>query len=50
LYAPENTIIEIKNSDGSFIFTIKHATMVEVPEGTTEFNANGIFWIGEFFQ
>jgi hypothetical protein len=50
LHAPENTMIEMKNSDGSFIFTIKHATIVEVPEGTTEFNSNGIFWIGEFFQ
>jgi hypothetical protein len=50
LHAPENTMVEMKNSDGSSIFAIKHSTMVEVPEGTTEFNANGIFWIGEVFQ
>jgi len=50
LHAPENSLIEMKNSEGSSILAIKHTTMVEVPEGTTEFNAKGIFWIGEVFQ
>jgi hypothetical protein len=50
LYAPENTVIEMKNRNGSSVITIKHATMVEVPEGTTEFNANRFFWIGEIFS
>jgi hypothetical protein len=50
LHAPENTLIEMKNSEGSSILTIKFATMVEVPEGVSEFHANSIFWIGEIFN
>lgn len=50
LHAPENTLIEMKNSEGSSIISIKYATMVEVPEGFSEFLAKGTFWIGESFS
>ncbi|MFD2203745.1 thiamine pyrophosphokinase [Shivajiella indica] len=50
LYALENTLIEIRNTAGSRIIPIKHATMVNVPEGISEFHSKGIFWIGEIFN
>ncbi len=48
LHAPEGTFIEVKNPDGVELISIKHATMLELPEGSTEFHAKELFWIGEF--
>ncbi|RPA67743.1 thiamine pyrophosphokinase [Cyclobacteriaceae bacterium YHN15] len=50
LHAPENTLIEMRNAAGSKLIHIIHSTMVDVPEGVSEFHANDIFWIGEFFD
>ncbi len=46
-HAPEGTLIEVKNAEGSQIIEIRHSTMMDLPEGTSEFKANGMFWIGE---
>ncbi|MGY6742904.1 MAG: thiamine pyrophosphokinase [Cecembia sp.] len=50
LHAPEGTLIEVKNSDGTQIFEIRHSTLLDLPEGTSEFAAKRIFWIGEFLS
>ncbi|WP_297336431.1 thiamine pyrophosphokinase [Algoriphagus sp.] len=47
IYGKEGMPIEIENSNGNLILPIHYATMVEVPEGITEFRASSIFWIGE---
>jgi hypothetical protein len=50
LYAPENTLVEIKNSQGTKVIKIANTTILDVPEGFSEFQAKGIFWIGESFS
>lgn len=50
LHAPEGTLIEVKNSDGTQILEIRNSTLLDLPEGTSEFAAKGIFWIGEFLS
>jgi len=47
IHGKEGMPIEIKNSEGEILLPITYATMIEVPEGITEINAPGIFWIGE---
>lgn len=47
IHGKEGMPIEIKNSEGEIIIPINYTTMIEVPEGITEINAPGIFWIGE---
>ena len=47
IHAKEGLPVEIRNSYGDLILPITYATMIEVPEGTTEIKAPGIFWIGE---
>jgi hypothetical protein len=48
LHAPEGTILEMQTQDGNEMVQVKHATFVEVEEGTTIIKGKGIFWIGEF--
>lgn len=50
LHAPEGTLIEVKNEEVAQIIEVHHSTMLELPEGITEFSAKGIFWIGEFLS
>jgi hypothetical protein len=47
IHGKEGMPIEIKNSEGEILLPITYATMIEIPEGITEINAPGIFWIGE---
>jgi hypothetical protein len=47
IHGKEGMPLEIKNSEGEILLPITYATMIEVPEGITEINAPGIFWIGE---
>jgi len=47
IHGQEGLPIEINNSNGELILPITYATMIEVPEGTTEIKAPVIFWIGE---
>ncbi|UJP66030.1 thiamine pyrophosphokinase [Mongoliitalea daihaiensis] len=48
LHAPEGTFIEVKSPDSNELISIKHATIMELPEGSTAFKSNGLFWVGEF--
>jgi hypothetical protein len=50
LHAPEGTILEIQTAEGNEMVQIKHATFIEVVEGTTVIKGKGIFWIGEFMN
>lgn len=50
LHAKEGQPIEIQNSNGTLILPITYATMIEVPEGTTELKSPGLFWIGEMIR
>ena len=50
IHAKEGLPVEIRNSNGDLILPITYATMIEVPEGTTEIKAPGIFWIGEMVR
>jgi len=47
IHAKEGLPVEIRNANGDMILPITYATMIEVPEGTTEIKAPGLFWIGE---
>ncbi|MCR9014332.1 thiamine pyrophosphokinase [Aquiflexum gelatinilyticum] len=50
LHAPEGTILEVQTPEGNEMVQVKHATFIEVEEGTTIIKGNGIFWIGEFMN
>lgn len=50
LHAPEGTILEVQTIEGNEIVQVKHATFIEVEEGTTIIKGKGIFWIGEFMN
>ncbi|MCS4435823.1 thiamine pyrophosphokinase [Aquiflexum gelatinilyticum] len=50
LHAPEGTILEVHTPEGNEMVQVKHATFIEVEEGTTIIKGNGIFWIGEFMN
>jgi hypothetical protein len=50
LHAPEGTILEVQTPEGNEIVQVKHATFIEVEEGTTIIKGNRIFWIGEFMN
>lgn len=50
LHAPEGSLIEVKNAEGSHILKIQPTTMIAVPEGISEFHSKGMFWIGEIFN
>lgn len=50
LHAPEGTILEVQTNEGNEIVQVKHATFIEVEEGTTIIKGKGIFWIGEFMN
>lgn len=50
LHAIEGQPIEIRNSNGTLILPITYATMIEVPEGTTELKSSNVFWIGEMMS
>lgn len=50
IHAKEGLPVEIRNSNGDLILPITYATMIEVPEGTTEIKAPGLFWIGEMVR
>jgi hypothetical protein len=47
LLASENQLVEVSNTDGSFIFPVCYLTQLEVPEGISTCSSTGIFWIGE---
>tara|TARA_R110000823_G_scaffold96099_1_gene209422 strand:+ start:16 stop:630 length:615 start_codon:yes stop_codon:yes gene_type:complete len=47
IHGKEGMPVQIKNENGELILPITYATMLEVPEGTTEIKAPGIFWVGE---
>lgn len=48
IHAPEGTFVEVKGPEGVDLIVIKHATMLELEEGSTEFKSNQLFWLGEF--
>lgn len=48
VHAPEGTVLEIQTPEGNEIIQVKHATFIELEEGTTIIKGHGIFWIGEF--
>lgn len=50
LHAPEGTLIEVKTPDDSTILEIRHATVLEIPEGTSIFKSKVIFWVGEIIN
>ncbi|SMD42559.1 hypothetical protein SAMN00777080_1119 [Aquiflexum balticum DSM 16537] len=50
LHAPEGTLIEVKTPDDSNIIEIRHATVLEIPEGTSIFKSKEIFWVGEIMN
>lgn len=50
LHAPEGTVLEVQTNEGNEIVQVKHATFIEVEEGTTIIKGKGIFWIGEFMN
>jgi hypothetical protein len=50
LHAPEGTLVEVKNEEISQIIEIRHSTILELPEGISEFSSKETFWIGEFFS
>lgn len=50
LHAPEGTLIEVKTPEGSNIIEIRHATVLELPEGTSVFQSKEIFWVGEIIN
>jgi hypothetical protein len=50
LHAPDGTVLELQTAEGNEIVQVKHATFIEVEEGTTIIKGNGIFWIGEFMN
>ncbi len=50
IHAKEGLPVEIRNSNADLILPITYATMIEVPEGTTEIKALGLFWIGEMVR
>ncbi|WP_194975402.1 thiamine pyrophosphokinase [Aquiflexum lacus] len=50
LHAPEGTLIEFKTPEDSGIIEIKYATVLEMPEGSSTFKSNGIFWVGEIIM
>jgi len=47
IHGKEGMPVEIQNENGELILPITYATMLEVPEGTTEIKAPGVFWVGE---
>jgi hypothetical protein len=47
IHGKEGMPVQIKNQNGELILPITYATMLDVPEGTTEIKAPGIFWLGE---
>lgn len=47
IHGKEGMPVQIQNENGELILPITYATMLEVPEGTTEIKAQGIFWVGE---
>lgn len=47
IHGEEGMPVQIKNENGEMILPITYASMLEVPEGTTEIKASGIFWVGE---
>ena len=47
LLGKENQPLELENSSGKLLFPLAYLTQIEVPEGVTEINSVGIFWIGE---
>jgi hypothetical protein len=50
LHALEGTLIEVKTPIDSSIIEIKHATILEIPEGTSIFKSKEIFWVGEIMN
>ncbi|WP_113923512.1 thiamine pyrophosphokinase [Cognataquiflexum aquatile] len=50
LHAPEGSVLEVQTNEGNEIVQVKHATFIEVEEGTTIIKGKGIFWIGEFMN
>lgn len=50
LHAKESQPVQIQNSNGTLILPITYATMIEVPEGTSELKSSGVFWIGEMIR
>lgn len=50
LHAAEGNLIEVRTPSESYILEIRHATVLEIPEGTSIFKSNEIFWVGEFMN
>lgn len=50
LHAPEGTFIEVQTQDGTSVIEVRHATMIDLPEGPCTFKSKEIFWIGEMMQ
>jgi hypothetical protein len=50
LHATEGTLIEVKTPENSSFIEIRHATVLEIPEGTSIFKSKEIFWVGEIMN
>ncbi|TVP44507.1 MAG: thiamine pyrophosphokinase [Mongoliibacter sp.] len=50
LHAPEGTPIEVQTSEASYIIEVRYATMIDIPEGSTTFKCDDVFWIGEMLK
>jgi hypothetical protein len=47
LLGTEGMPVEISNGNGKLMLPLVYLTQLEVPEGITEIEGNGIFWVGE---
>jgi hypothetical protein len=47
LLGTEGMPVEISNENGKLMLPLMYLTQLEVPEGITEIEAKGIFWVGE---
>ena len=47
IFGQEGLPVELENENGKLILPLTYVTILEVPEGFTEIQAPGVFWIGE---
>ncbi|MEX2566230.1 MAG: thiamine pyrophosphokinase [Cyclobacteriaceae bacterium] len=48
LHGKEGLFIEIQTADRSEVIALKHATFIELEEGSVRLKSNRIFWVGDF--
>ncbi|MCC5937697.1 MAG: thiamine pyrophosphokinase [Lunatimonas sp.] len=49
LHGRENSFVEVSTEQESTVHQIRHATFLEVEEGTIRLQSTELFWVGEFF-